>query len=37
MVGLVAAILGLLYYQNRHRIEAALDRISVRRSPVVGS
>jgi len=34
IVGLVAAILGLLYYQHRHRIEAALDRISRRRSPV---
>ncbi len=37
LVGLVAAILGLVYYQNRHRIEAALDRISVRRSPAAGS
>ncbi len=37
MVGLVAAILGLLYYQNRHRIEAALDRISAGRSPVARS
>ena len=31
IVGLIAAILGLLYWQYRHRIEAALDRISARR------
>ncbi len=31
LVGLVAAILGLMYYQYRHRIEAMLDRISSRR------
>jgi uncharacterized membrane protein YdjX (TVP38/TMEM64 family) len=37
MVGLVAAILGLLYYQNRHRIEAGLDRISSRRGQAVRS
>ena len=37
IVGLVAGILGLLYYQHRHRIEAALDRISSRRNPVVRS
>ncbi|MBN2466502.1 VTT domain-containing protein [candidate division WOR-3 bacterium] len=37
MVGLVAAILVLLYYQNRNRIEAALDRISSRRNPVARS
>jgi len=37
VVGLAAAILGLLYYQHRHRIEAALDRLSSRRSPVVRS
>jgi uncharacterized membrane protein YdjX (TVP38/TMEM64 family) len=35
IVGLVAAILGLLYYQHRHRIEAALDRLSSRRRPAV--
>jgi len=35
VVGLVAAILALLYFQHRHRIEAALDRISSRRRPVV--
>jgi uncharacterized membrane protein YdjX (TVP38/TMEM64 family) len=34
IVGLAAAVLGLLYYQYRHRIEAALDRISTRRKPV---
>ncbi|MCX6840892.1 MAG: VTT domain-containing protein [candidate division WOR-3 bacterium] len=33
IVGLVAAILGLLYYQYRNRIEAALDRLSSRRRP----
>jgi uncharacterized membrane protein YdjX (TVP38/TMEM64 family) len=37
VVGLVAAILGLLYYQNRHRIEAVLDRISGIRSPAAHS
>jgi len=37
VVGLAAAILSLLYYQHRHRIEAALDRLSSRRSPVVRS
>jgi uncharacterized membrane protein YdjX (TVP38/TMEM64 family) len=37
IVGLAAAILGLLYYQHRHRIEDALDRLSSRRSPVVRS
>jgi uncharacterized membrane protein YdjX (TVP38/TMEM64 family) len=37
IVGLVAAILGLLYYQHRHRIEAALDRISSRRTRPVRS
>jgi uncharacterized membrane protein YdjX (TVP38/TMEM64 family) len=31
IVGIAAAILGLLYYQNSDRIEAALDRISSRR------
>lgn len=31
IVGLVAAILGLLYYQYQDRIENALDRISSRR------
>jgi len=34
IVGLVGAILGLLYWQYRHRIEAALDRISARRPAV---
>ena len=33
IVGLIAAILGLLYYQYRNRIEAALDRLSSRRQP----
>jgi len=33
IVGLIAAILGLLYYQYRDRIEAALDRLSSRRQP----
>jgi uncharacterized membrane protein YdjX (TVP38/TMEM64 family) len=33
IVGLIAAILGLLYYQYRDRIEAALDRLSSRRRP----
>ena len=33
IVGLIAAILGLLYYQYRDRIEAALDRISSRHRP----
>jgi uncharacterized membrane protein YdjX (TVP38/TMEM64 family) len=37
IVGLAAAVLGLLYYQYRHRIEAALDRISSRRRPVANS
>jgi uncharacterized membrane protein YdjX (TVP38/TMEM64 family) len=37
LVGLVGAILGLLYYQHRHRIEAALDRISSRRARAVRS
>jgi choline-glycine betaine transporter len=35
IVGLVAAILGLLYYQYRDRIEAALDRLSSRHEPPV--
>ncbi len=30
ILGLVAAMLGLLYYQHRDRIEAALDRLSSR-------
>jgi uncharacterized membrane protein YdjX (TVP38/TMEM64 family) len=33
IVGLIGAILGLLYHQNRYRIETALDRISSRRKP----
>jgi uncharacterized membrane protein YdjX (TVP38/TMEM64 family) len=33
IVGLAAAILGLLYYQYRNRIESALDRLSSRRRP----
>jgi uncharacterized membrane protein YdjX (TVP38/TMEM64 family) len=37
LVGLAAAVLGLLYYQYRHRIESALDRISVRRSSSAGA
>jgi uncharacterized membrane protein YdjX (TVP38/TMEM64 family) len=37
IVGLAAAILGLLYWQYRHRIEAALDRISSRRKSVTSS
>jgi uncharacterized membrane protein YdjX (TVP38/TMEM64 family) len=37
VVGLVATILGLLYYQHRHRIEAALDRLSSSRGPVARS
>jgi uncharacterized membrane protein YdjX (TVP38/TMEM64 family) len=37
IVGLVAAILGLLYWQYRERIEAVLDRISARRRPAVRS
>jgi len=35
IVGLTAAILGLLYWQNRGRIEAALDRFSSRRKTAV--
>jgi uncharacterized membrane protein YdjX (TVP38/TMEM64 family) len=35
IVGLVAAILALSYYQHRDRIEAALDRLSRRRRPAV--
>jgi len=37
IVGLVAAILALLYWQYRDRIEAALDRISSRRGRTSGS
>ena len=37
IVGLVAAILGLLYFLHRQRIEAALDRLTTRRSPVARS
>jgi hypothetical protein len=37
IVGMAAAILGLLYYQNSDRIEAALDRISSRRRQAVRS
>ena len=37
IVGLTAAILGLLYWQYRGRIEVALDRISARRRPAAGS
>jgi uncharacterized membrane protein YdjX (TVP38/TMEM64 family) len=37
IVAVIAAILGLLYYQYRDRIEAALDRISSRRKSVVRS
>jgi len=33
IVGLVAAILGLLYYRYRDRIEASLDRLSSRHAP----
>jgi uncharacterized membrane protein YdjX (TVP38/TMEM64 family) len=36
IVGLAAAVLGLLYYQYRDKIEAALDRISARRRPAAG-
>lgn len=34
---MVAAVLGLLYYQQRQRIEAALDRLSSRRRGPAGS
>lgn len=37
IVGLVAAILGLLYFLHRQRIEAALDRLSSRRRPAARS